>query len=569
MANELAAGERQDVDELYRVVRAPRRLLGEINPRRSPIVPIPDADPYAYMSAKAEYYERVGFPEYATAVVAEQSSRGMIEVTPRGTFEAATANYRRFYPLLLKWALKRMKPARYTFRAGSRIGSPFASTLIPGASKRDFLMPLLRDLMQSPPGAAAEFGSDLYCLINVRLQAEKRDKVRTQTFISDEGHCYRMGIGPDQRSITFGGVDGFTHRTRTFVIESVLNQMIQPLSNAILQAYLTSSAVGHDIMNHPELIVTAGAEAELYTDLRHMDRHSGECIEFAAEYVGGEYGSICSTMIRQPYLVPTDTRTGCFFVQPVGVPQFPSGHADVARIQIEFFLSNCCAFWADEGAHCSDEDAVEYIMAGGTSRFRVANKGDDNAASGRRALLDAFLRYMAERMAIEPEDPEKFLGFLRRRDKAKHAGFLLALASYVLKHWDGEREPFSIFRPYPYLGWVQKREAYLRYGDDAEMLAAFAIEDEVIEKYLGYTWEDVRARALEQQRIVERAKSPFLNTLYGGSTADVFAIEKQDWALTEDERAVMTPSETVSEREAWDMVRWLLPEHFRKELPYG
>lgn len=569
MASELEAGQREDVSARYRVIAAPRRLLGEINPVRQPIVPVPNADPYAYMSAKAEFYEQIGLEAYSQSVVAEQASRGIIEVTDPGTYEAATANFRRFYPLLLRWALRRMEPRKYTFRAGSRLGAPFASTLVEGASKRDFLMPLLRELMAGPPGTAAKFGEYLYCLINIRLQPEKRDRVRTQTFVDDEGKCYRMGIGPDQRAIQFGGVDGYTQRMRTFVIESVLNQLIQPLSNGIMQAYLSSPAVGHDIMNNPQDILTVGAEAEMFNDIRHMDRHSGECIEFGAEHIGGEYGSICFTMINQPYLVPTDTRRGCYFVKPVGVPQFPSGHADVARTQCEFVLTNTCAFWADEHAHCSDEEAVEYIMAGGSSEFKLANKGDDNAASGRRAILLRWFAYMRERMAFEIEDPAKFLGFLRRPEIARHSGFLLSLASYGLKFWDGEREPGSMFRPFPELGWMMRREAYLKYGDPEEMLRAFAIENDIIKRHFGYTWDEVTAVAREQQALVERSRSPFLANLYGGHVGNVFAMEKQDWALTDEERSAMHPSETVSAEEAWRMVHWLLPTELRKELRYA
>jgi hypothetical protein len=537
-----------DVASLYDVVPAPWGLRPMMNRRRSVISPIPFMDVPTHAQAKTEMLEAEGFADYADALVCEASNRPIVEASAPGDYAAGATIYKKWFPRLLKWMWARARRSPFTFNKDSRLGSPYCMRV---ESKRDLLMPQFADLAHGSPQALDRFLSGLYTLVNVRLQPEKRDRVRHMTFVSADGVVYRADIGIEQRHVINArlGVEGSALRTRTIFNPCVFNLATQFVDQTLHTPLLDAKVCHHNMFARVQDVLPQHADAYMFTDVRHMDRHTGECVLYRSDVIGGLYGQAYNTMLRQPFLVPSDDWSENFWVFVTGVAQFPSGFSAVANIQKEYFLCLYFEFCATYFG-MTEEAAMDFVLNGGDSRFTIRNYGDDNALCGTQANLDSWFSFARQYCDLEVEQPGKFLGFVWEHDKRK---FQLTKKSYVLKTWLNEREPHSGFRPFPCWGWVLKRATYREYGDAAEFDALYAREDALLERY-GLSWSQIMTEASNEARRLESAD------LSG------FAVMHKEYLLTAEERARTPGFERVDEAAAVDMTRSLVAREWQEAL---
>ena len=536
------------LQSLYKVEEAPWELREMMNGRRRVISPVPFMDLQQWDAAKRELFERV--PEmagYAEQLVAEQASRPIFDVTDGQAYKAGTDIFKKWYPRIFEWQLPRMKPASYVFNNKSRLGSPFCSREV---SKRDTCMPRFADLVVGSDQAMKQAMDGLYTMINVRLQPETAGKERIMTFVSADGHIHRQKMTAQYRTIRVrkAGIEGLAERTRTIFMPCYINLLLQMFSSVSHRTLLETRLCGHDMFGKRDQVLPRGAEAYMCTDLHHMDHHSGACASFMAEVRGGLYHTAFSTMFAHPFLVPSDDWSKNLWVWSNGVTQFPSGFSDVAELQKLYHIAAYAEFFHTQRG-MTEENALEFVLQGGDGQFTIRNYGDDNALAGSRRNLEDWLAFASEFCDIEVEDPPKFLGFVWHGDQK---GFMLTVKSYLQKSWLWERPPFKLHRPYPCYGWVLKRKAYLEYGERERMMAIYAIEDEVMQKY-GVPWERIESQAaFEATKLAESERHPY-------------ALMGKEYLMSDEERALLPGNEYVPADVASPMAAALIaPEHAAK-----
>lgn len=532
---------------LYEVTLANRTYRSMINRRREMISPIEEFDTAQHQAAMRDFFPRVGLEDYADSVVAEMFSRPIVEAAYPGEHAAIRDAYERVFPLLLRWLLKRTRRKPSSFKNESRVGAPYVGRL---DSKRDELMPQFLDAVHSTEAEARRFTDNGWNMINVRLQPERVGRVRDMTFISGDGEVYRAKIGVDERRVTNREktVSGIAQRTRDIFMPHKANLATLFVDNALHEPELDSRLCGTNMFGQSDTIIPRGAQATLFTDIRHMDRYTGECVRFRAACIGGIYEMWINAMLDQPYLVPSDGWTNAWWVRVLGNSQLPSGLSPVAPIQKELMI---CLYTVclSERRGIDLERALELIMHGGDGAFTVRNYGDDNALAGDRSELDYWMAFASERMAIEEEKPPKFLGF---EYDEKDGRFKLTAKSYCLKTWLNERPPASMWRKNAHYGWVRRREAYMQYGDVEEMQRIYDIENEVLAAH-GVPWADIETAAAEEE-------AEF------GSDAIGFGTLDKEWLLSAEERARLPGYELVDEQTATEMTRMMVGPEVRAQL---
>lgn len=477
-------------DGHYAIADAPWALRPMINRRRSVISPIPGLDVEQSFAAKRDFFSRVGLDDYIDSAVVEMGSRPIVEVSEPGTYAAVTDMFRRWAPMLYEWMFTHSRSEQVTYNTVSRVGAPYCSRL---PSKRDELWPQFRDLSVSSPAAIAAAGDGLYTMTNVRLQPEKRGRVRTMTFVHDDSTVTRERIGAEERRVAWRDLVFEALRTRDIFMPNFMNNATQPVDSMLHSPWLRTILCGHDMFAYQQDVLPRGAEAYLHQDVRHVDRHTGECLPIHAAYVGGRYEQMLMMMLTQPYLVPTSSWGSNKWVWPLVVAQLASGVSPVALMQKLVFIATYLTFLV-EYMGMTEEHAFQFLINGGDGSFAVRNYGDDNALAGRKKNLDSWFSFCSEAFDVEIEDPPKFLGFIWDETRQQ---YYLSSKSYALKTWLNERAPASMWRPNANYGWKMRREAYMRYGHQAEMLAMYRAEDEVLEKY-GLPWTLIEERAAEE-----------------------------------------------------------------------
>jgi hypothetical protein len=533
---------------LYHTAPAPWHLREMMNKRRRIISPVPFMDLQTWVAAKEELFALLPEAEgYEEQIVAEQASRPIVDVTDGETFRQGTDIFKSWYPEILEKQLPLTRKLPYVFNNKSRLGAPFCKRM---ESKRDACMPLFRDLAVGSETAMRAALDGLYTMINIRLQPEKAQKERIMTFVSRDGVVHRTKMTREFRTVTVpsAGVKGLAERTRTIFMPCYVNLMLQMLSSTLHDTLLRTRLCGHDMFRNRDAVLPRGAEAYMCTDIHHMDHHSGACASFMSEVRGGLFNTAFSAMFAHPFLVPSDDWSENLWVWSRGVTQFPSGFSDVAEIQKLYHVAAYSEFMHKHRG-MTREAALDFVWNGGDTAFTIRNYGDDNALAGKRANLDDWLAFASEFCDIEVEDPPKFLGFVWT---GQAAGFRLTAASYVLKTWLYERQPFKLHRPYPCHGWVLKRKAYSEFGDPERMERVYQLENDVLAKY-GVPWHVIEDRASVEARLLSSAES------------HPYALMGKEYLLSEEERAALPGNEFVPADEAAPMAAALLaPEHVKK-----
>jgi hypothetical protein len=183
--------------------------------------------------------------------------------------------------------------------------------------------------------------------------------------------------------------------------------------------------------------------------------------------VGGIYGDAINRMLRLPYLVPA---VGAgkdffkpFFIQHTDtkrVPQLGSGLSVVSGVQKIFMLALYGYYFAQK-RNIGYAEAIEYVAAQRGPTV-IHNYGDDNfLASTDKAELDDLFEWLRKLLPVEKEDPVAFLGMEYKPD----TGFELTKLKYIINWFLAERNPGTLFRPYPEHGWRARNKVYELIGD--------------------------------------------------------------------------------------------------------
>jgi hypothetical protein len=295
----------------------------------------------------------------------------------------------------------------------------------------------------------------------------------------------------------------------------------QVLDSAIHNVFLRYPAFHHDMFNNRILPVEG---EHLCLDVKHFERFTADAVRARGRLLGGLYSEISTLFTDISFAVPSDSYKTIFFIKPnreAGYSdQFSSGDSAVAPVQKEVFTALYSEYFKVTRA-LSNEEAINLTFNGGDEKLTIRNYGDDNSLSGQATELSAVTRFLSEYLHVEPEVPPKFLGFVWYEG----LGWRLPPASYLLKTYLNERRPYSNFRRFPNLGWVEKRHIFEKLGHPYVTKEIFPRENIELARR-GLPWSDIVWRG-EQERI-QAASNP-------GQLLPNFILGK-DYALTAQEK---------------------------------
>jgi hypothetical protein len=262
--------------------------------------------------------------------------------------------------------------------------------------------------------------------------------------------------------------------------------------------------------------------------------------------LGGLYGEITSMFTQTPFAVPSDDYGSIFFARPnrsAGYSdQFASGDSAVAPVQKEI-LTALYAEYFRTTRKLSHAEAISLVFNGGDERLTIRNYGDDNSLSGNEDELNSVIKLLAEYLTVEVETPPKFLGFVWY----PKLGWRLPVDSYLTKTYLNERRPYSNFRKYPNLGWVEKRKIFTRLGHPDVAKDIFPEEDARL-KDLGLPWTQIAWRG-ENERIQIVSEPGKLNPSW---------ILGKDYQLTAQEKLATGEFIGLEPKETAPMIKLLL-----------
>jgi hypothetical protein len=331
------------------------------------------------------------------------------------------------------------------------------------------------------------------------------------------------------------------------------NLFKQVLDTALHNALLRYPAFHHDMFNGKLLPVEG---YHMCFDIKHFERFTADAVRYRAQLLGGAYGIIGDIFARVPYAVPTEGRRNFAFIAPNRdegwSDQFASGDSAVAPVQKEIFTALYGEFFLQTRG-ISMESAIDLVWKGGDRRLTIRNYGDDNSVSGDKAEVESVYTFLKQYLHVEIETPPKFLGFVWYGD----LGWRLPLESYLTKTYLNERAPYSNFRKYPNLGWVEKRKVYAKLGHPSVAEDVFPYEDKVLKQH-GLEWYEVEALAENERKATHTA--PGLN--------NPLWIMGKDYAMTAEERLSTNEFIGLHPPRTGPIIKLLLGDEWRKLLPY-
>jgi len=494
-----------------------------------------------------ELFSRFGLDDLVGCTTAEMRSRPVPHVFEVSKTKALTDLYSKWLPLIFARIVSELKPPTQVFNKTSRMGWPVLGRALYKKEACESFFKLIREDDFS-------FFDNCFHTINVRLQAESKNKKRDFLFIARDGLVYPKTI--DEKARTFKskkfGVKRVSSRTRNVFNLPVPNLYTQCLDTAVHNALLKKASFHHN-MYDPNLAPFSGET--MFFDVKHFERATAGAVRARASLIGGKYGRIGQLFSNAPFLCPSDDWKVAWLLwvdRDAGwSEQFASGYSPVAPVQKEIFWALLSEF-AVRTFGMSPDAALDWAAGGGDQRIRIWNYGDDNAYSGDKSALDDCFEFLKQYLDVELEDPPKFLGFLHRPD-----GWKLGVKSYLEKTWLNERPPFSTFRKFPNYGWVLKRQIYKKYGVPELADEVFPAENELLAKH-GMPWSEV-----ERAATLEEATARQFTAL----TADSLVHDK-DWLMTAEEKLKTGMFEGLTPEETAPIIKDLLSSEWNEKLAW-
>jgi hypothetical protein len=409
-----------------------------------------------------------------------------------------------------------MEPPVQTFNKVSRLGWPHFTN---PDNKSDILR---EDFAEIKEHGIDSYGR-CFVIVNIRLQAESKKKLRLFNFLDAEGNTYAEEIKQDGRIVQVKGIGPrVCSRVRLIFNMPVLNLYKQALDTAIHHVFLKYPAFSHDMFNNRILPVTG---RHVCLDVKHFERFTADAVRHrAVEVIGGLYGQIGNLFSNAPWLLPTDDWDDYFYVRVnrgAGYSdQFSSGDSGVAPSQKEIITALYGEFFKRTRG-LTYQEAINMVFRGGDDKLTLRDYGDDQSISGDSAEIDAVMAFLNQYLTVEIETPPKFLGFVWYNE----LGWKLPIDSYLLKTYLNERRPYSSFRQYPNLGWVLKREVFLKHGHPDIAREVYPVENELLAAH-GLPWSEIIWKA-EKERKLAASKPGVMIPNY---------VLGKDWAMTPAEK---------------------------------
>jgi hypothetical protein len=539
----------RSVAEGYRVQRFSNEKLARrwiINPRRPSSLSLPLANWYTQTHAQDDMFEQFGLDDLIGCSTGEMFLRPIPHIFQRSEVAALTALYERWAPEMLQRIFAAIVPPIQTYNRTSRLGWPFFRS---SPNKVTVLRPYFTRILSEGAGLF----SDAFTIMNVRLQAEGRSRKRIFHFVSDEGVIFERTIGEGDRIIPTGSGDRVASRTRLVFNLPIANLLAQILDTAIHNMLLRQPVFHHNLYSTQGASILSGYH--FFFDVKHFERHTAAIVSSRRQLIGGRYSEIGAMFEAIPFLCPSAHSRIPLLLWPNRaegwIEQFASGNSAVAPAQKEVFWALYAEF-AERNLGIGHDQALAWVAAAGDSRLHIMNYGDDNVTSGDQGVLRELESFLSDYLAIEEEDPPKFLGFLYTSN-----GWRLGVKSYLEKTYLNERRPGSNFRRYPCFGWVEKRAVYAQWGVPEIAAHVFPTEDRVLANY-GLQWGAVLEQAAEERR----------RTLdLTGLTSEQWLLGK-DWLMTAEEKLATGEFDGLLEDETATIIPQLIDHRWQKELTW-
>lgn len=532
---------------LIQPIENTERMFKIVNPRRGPIESVPNLDIPANCKVADRMFTKFGLDQFVGCITAEMDERPIPFVFRTEETAKLTELYIRWAPYIFDRLMREIKPPVQTYNKISRLGwDVFANP----PNKASVLMDRFEQMVYE--GLLRYWSS--FVGIGLRLQAESKYKEREFLFLTDDYRVVKKVVTQAQRRVTVRDVgERVSSRFRGVNNMPIPNLFKQTLDTAIHNALLRYPAFHHDMFNGKLLPVEGH---HVCFDVKHFERFTADAVRHRAQLLGGVYAEIGDIFSKIPYAVPTTGRRKFAFIAPNRKAgwsdQFASGDSAVAPVQKEIFTALYGEFFRTTRS-LSYEAALNLVWQGGDKRLTIRNYGDDNSVSGDKGEIEAVYQMLKEYLHVEIEDPPKFLGFVWYDD----LGWKLPLDSYLTKTYLNERAPYSNFRKYPNLGWVEKRKVYATLGHPSVAQDVFPYEDKVL-KQMGLEWYEVQEKAEGEKKATLRSPG-LLNPLW---------TLNKDYAMTAEEKLATNEFIGLFPAKTGPMIKLLLGDEWREKLNY-
>lgn len=530
--------------EGYRVVgEAP---LKHTAARRHPGSVWPGADAPTSIFFSDAACERLGSPEYVRMVMAEGKARPCVSVFHESATRPMTELFIRWYPELLKHIAGRITVAPVSIERASKIGGPFYER------REDKARLMVEEVF--PQFLAGDFSlmKGTHTIVNVRLQQEKRDKVREMPVVHPDGKVEIVKFDDDYRAFTYRGIDVFSARVRAVYNPPCANLYKLAVENALARAYKIDGVTNHDMYSYSRRTNAFGPYF-LALDTKHFERNVGSLVRPRAAMISEEFAALQSLISDAPYAsICTDWKTVKLLAadREHGFEvQLASGDSAVATVAKEALLCVYAAYYFERGYSRDKQTCMQLAFKGGDPSWgQFLNFGDDNFLYAQsKERIDDMYAFIARVLTVEEEVPPAFLGWLYTDVGGGNYAFRLRKSSYVKNFYKPERPPGWPFRPYFFLGRKLRRITYREYGEPG-MPELLDEEDRFINDW------GLRERYMDaiSERELDRSKAH----------VPLDYVTGKDYLLSPEERAALGLAHLIPET----MVRQILKQQLGKRF---
>lgn len=501
---------------------APRALTQALPKRRLPFAVMPQDVDLGLEGVKRSFaltdaiFERAGLTQYIGCSSYEPEVRPCISVRHTSN-EALEAMCAKWIPLIINRIRARARVIRsYSLDARSKLGSPVRKVV---DDKVAVITPWLEQAARGDFSIAEQDGAALQ---GIRLQPEATTKTRHCLAVRSDGQAYAYTADLERRTDPVTG--RVASRVRNVINPSVLNHAKGPASKVIHNTQLQWASHKPDYAG----MRSKGFDVELLValDWKNFDHQVSAAHKYYGPCISEDYARLNDILRAQPVVCLSDDRREAVYTQAKEgfEEQFRSGDADVAPFDKAAAQSPMCEFLQREFG-LSKESVLDVLETGEYRGFIFRNYGDDGIIGGPKRTVMRCVAFFSTVADIEIEDPPRYLGEIFRRDPDGVWRCGMNWKSLLLKWYLAERPPFSVFRRFPNLGWVERRMDYQRYGGPGTD-KALALELDVLSAH-GYDVNHIYAASRKE---AEEARAG------GAANVDYTLRFEKSYMLTEEEK---------------------------------
>lgn len=463
----------------------------------------------------------------------EPSSRPIpqLSLKLRDKIERLAKLFENRYHYILDWYKNNVVPGVLTVQRKSRIGYPIWEIISDGSGKRDLVLTASDAINDGTIKAADITGPTI---LNVRTQNDPMDKVRDYSFINKDGEVYEKRIDALAREFTFLDRKFLCSRCRLVFNYSMTNLETQSDDTLMHDALLGTDLFHHvliDLALKDNAIRLPEGWSKFGMDARHYERLMGMISRIRSRIIGGLYQEISDLNFNQPYLVPSDDWSCAFLISPTEegrkYEQFGSGYSGVATLGKEVMLVLLAEF-VHLTFGMSYDLALVATLNNKVPDMYFADYGDDFIALGKTEYINQLRSWMETSLDIE--ESNTFLGYVDE-GSSDSIRFHLRLESAVNNFWRPERAGGSMFRPFFFLGYIMRRDAYMKQGNER------------VRKFINDEW-NIITRFISADEILRRAREEFRRS----KALPINYVLGKEYLLSKEEKIGLGLDTVLSER---------------------